>query len=293
MAMESKKEIYDIIPLKYIPKTILIKKNPSLDQIMALLTSAEIEFPLIVKPDVGMKAFGVQKVQDAAALSTYAKKCPQDFLIQELIQYPKEIGLFYVRFPNSKNGEITGIVAKEFLTITGNGKETVAELITHDPRSALQKKSLQKMHQAIWNDVLPMEKSIELVPFGSHTRGAKFLDISHEINDELSEMINGICTQISGFYFGRLDIRYTSLKDLSEGKKFSIIEINGAGSEPTHIYDPKHSLLFAWKEIYRHWNMLFKISRYNNQKGHPYMSYREGTAMLKANSAMEAQLKLI
>ncbi len=293
MAMESKKEIYDIIPEQYIPKTVFVKKNSTLLELLAHIDVGGLQFPLIVKPDVGMKAFGVQKVQDVAALSAYAEKCPQNFLIQELITYPKEIGLFYVRYPNSEIGAITGIVAKEFLTITGNGKETVAQLIAHDPRSALQRKSLKKLYGALWDDIPSMGKSMELVPFGSHTRGAKFLDISHEINDEMSKTINDICTQIHGFYFGRLDIRYASLQDLAEGKNFSIIEINGAGSEPTHIYDPKHSLLFAWKEIYRHWKMLYIISKYNKQKGHPYLSYREGTAMLRANSAMEAQLKLI
>jgi len=293
MAMESKKDIYDIIPGQYIPTTVFVNRNSMLDELLGLIDLAGLQFPLIVKPDVGMKAFGVQKVRNAEELWAYAKKCPQDFLVQELIMYPNEIGLFYVRFPDSKKGRITGIVAKEFLTITGNGKETVSQLINHNPRSALQRHSLKKMHGALWNEILPMGKSMELVPFGSHTRGAKFLDISHEINEVLSRTINDICTQIPGFYFGRLDIRYDTLKDLSEGKKFSIIEINGAGSEPTHIYDPKHSLLFAWKEIYRHWNMLYKISKYNKQKGYPYLSYREGTAMLKANSAMEAQLKLI
>lgn len=293
MAMESKKKIYDIIPEQYIPKTVFVKKYSTLNELLNLIRLAGLQFPLIVKPDVGMKAFGVQKVHNLLALSAYAEKCPQDFLVQELITYPREIGLFYIRYPYKENGEITGIVAKEFLTITGNGKETVAQLIEHDPRSALQRQSLKKLHGAIWNEVLPMGKSIELVPFGSHTRGAKFLDISNEINDGLSKTINDICTQIPGFYFGRLDIRYTSLQDLAEGKNFIIIEINGAGSEPTHIYDPKHSLLFAWKEIYRHWKMLYTISKYNKQNGHPYLSYREGTAMLRANSAMEAQLKLI
>jgi len=83
------------------------------------------------------------------------------------------------------------------------------------------------------------------------------------------------------------------LEELAEGKNFSIIEINGAGSEATHIYDPKHSLFFAWKEIIRHWGLLNRISIVNYKKGHGYMSFKDGMAMLKENSQLEEELKIV
>jgi hypothetical protein len=71
---------------------------------------------------------------------------------------------------------------------------------------------------------------------------------------------------------------------LKQGKNFSIIELNGAGSEPTHMYDPKHSIFFAWKEIIRHWNILARISRINHRLlKKPYMNISAGLEMLKAN----------
>jgi hypothetical protein len=57
--------------------------------------------------------------------------------------------------------------------------------------------------------------------------------------------------QIPEFYYGRLDIMFTSWEDLAQGLNFSIVEVNGAGSEPTHIYDPKHSIFFAWNGNYK------------------------------------------
>jgi hypothetical protein len=90
-----------------------------------------------------------------------------------------------------------------------------------------------------------------------------------------------------------LDILHTSLEELSIGENFSIIEINGAGSEPTHIYDPKHSLFFAWHEIIRHWKMLYEVSRINKKNGHVYLSYKDGTAMLRANDKLEVRLKMM
>ena len=73
---------------------------------------------------------------------------------------------------------------------------------------------------------------------------------------------------------------------LKEGKNFSIIELNGSGSEPTHMYDPKHSVFFAWREILRHWDLMCKISIINHKRGVPYMTRKEGLAMLKANKQL-------
>jgi hypothetical protein len=124
-----------------------------------------------------------------------------------------------------------------------------------------------------------------LVPYGNHARGAKFIDAHYMINRTLTDAIDNICKQIPGFYYGRLDIRFNTWSDLSKGKNFSIIELNGAGSEPTHIYDPTHSIFFAWREIIRHWKILNQISKLNH-KFHslPYMKFGSGIQMLRENT---------
>ena len=99
-------------------------------------------------------------------------------------------------------------------------------------------------------------------------------------------MIDQLAKKIEGFYYGRMDIRYESIELLREGKNFMIVELNGSGSEPTHMYDPKHSVFFAWREISRHWYLMCKISMINHAKGIPYMTRAEGLAMLKANAAL-------
>jgi hypothetical protein len=144
MAMESKKEIYDLIPQKYIPKTILLDKNiHSINEVLPKMQHAGITFPLIAKPDIGMKSFGVELIKNIKQLQSYLNKSSHNFLIQEFIKFPNEIGVFYVKHPNEKKGKITGIVAKEFLTVTGNGNETIEELIKKDPRSFFQLSELQ------------------------------------------------------------------------------------------------------------------------------------------------------
>jgi len=293
MFMEPKKEIYDMIPSEYIPNTILINKKASIESLQDDILTANIEYPMIVKPDIGLKSLGVEKIKNKEELIAYHSKISKDFLVQELIDFPKEIGIFYVRKPHEKTGKITGIVSKEFLSVIGNGQDTIEGLIKKNPRSHFQLAVLKRKYGDKLQTVLSIDEVFVLVPFGSHTKGAKFLDFSHKITDKLTDLINSICLKIPEFYFGRLDILYTSFDALENGKGFKIIEVNGAGSEPTHIYDPKHSIFFAWKEIIRHWKLLYEISKANNRKGVTYLSFKEGRAMLKANRLLEEHLRLI
>lgn len=69
---------------------------------------------------------------------------------------------------------------------------------------------------------------------------------------------------------------YNTFEELENGQNFSIVELNGSGSEPTHIYDPKHSILFAWKELAKHIGYMYKIGKYNNDRGYKFLNYKEG-----------------
>lgn len=275
---ESKIEIYDLIPQKYYPKTVFIKENDDFDNVVATFHNSNIQYPFIAKPDIGLRGSAVKKVHTLEELIHYNLNANFDYLIQELIPYENEVGIFYVRFPNEKTGKITGIVSKEFLAVTGNGVSTVEELIKANPRFALQFKALKKEYCKKLLDVPLIGQVLNLVPYGNHARGAKFIDGSKWITAELTQTINDLCMQIDGFYYGRLDIMYHSITELSKGNQFLVVEINGAGSEPTHIYDPKHSLLFAWKELARHITYMYHISVANHKNGTPYLSHKEGMA---------------
>ena len=125
-------------------------------------------------------------------------------------------------------------------------------------------------------EVLPMGEKLNLVPYGNHARGAKFIDGSHWTTDKLEATINEMCLQIPGFFFGRMDVMYNTFEELENGKNFAVVELNGAASEPTHIYDPRHSLFFAWKELARHITYMYEISVENNKNGAPYLAHKAG-----------------
>ena len=274
--MESKKEIYDLIPQHYYPKTGLIKERTSVESVLQKIEVLGIQYPFIAKPDIGLRGSGVKKIETLDDLKKYVGKADFDYIVQDLIPYENEVGIFYVRYPNEKKGRVTGIVSKEFLIITGDGIATVEELIKQNPRYELQLTALQKEYGQKLLDILPKGEKLNLVPYGNHARGAKFIDGSHWITPKLNETINEMCLQIPGFYFGRLDVMYRSFEELEDGKNFSIVELNGAASEPTHIYDPKHSLWFAWNELARHITYMYEISVQNHKNGAPYLPHKVG-----------------
>ncbi|MEN2400204.1 D-alanine--D-alanine ligase [Flavobacterium sp. MC2016-06] len=274
--MESKKQIYDSLPKEYYPKTILIKENTALKKIVQEVVEKGIYFPLIAKPDIGLRGSGVKKIHTVSELINYVEKANFDFLLQDLISFKNEVGIFYVRHPNEKEGRITGIVAKEFLIVIGDGISTIETLIKKTPRFRLQLEALEQEYGDLLKQTLPKGESINLVPFGNHARGAKFIDGSHWITPKLTQTINEICSQIPEFYFGRFDIMYNSFEELERGENFQIVELNGAASEPTHIYDPKHSIWFAWKELARHITYMYEISAANHKRGIPYLDYKVG-----------------
>ena len=278
--LESKKEIYDLIPPAYYPKTILIQSNESLNGIISKIKTENIQLPFIAKPNIGLRGTAVKKINTVDELENYIKKANFEILIQDLIPYENEIGLFYVKLPN-QSGKITGIVAKEFMILTGNGKNTLRELIQQDLRYLFQLETLEVEYKEQLETVLEIGEVINLVPYGNHCRGTKFVDASFEITSKMTESFNEICQQIDGFHYGRMDIMYKSFDDLAQGKHFQIVEINGAISEPTHMYDPKHSLLFGWKELTRHFHYMYLISKHNKKNGAKYLTFKEGIQEFK------------
>jgi hypothetical protein len=91
MAMESKKEIYDLIPENWIPKTIFASSESNFKEVLNSLKLQKLEFPIIVKPNIGLKGLGVVEIKNADELENYYKNSDYDFLIQEKINFKNDI----------------------------------------------------------------------------------------------------------------------------------------------------------------------------------------------------------
>jgi hypothetical protein len=171
--MESKKEIYDLIPNQYIPETLLFKSGTRLEEIKNILKNTTLSFPLIMKPDIGLQGLGVEKIDTWEELKCYSKKANYDFLIQEFIDYPLEIGLFYYRMPIEIEGVISGIVNKDFLIVKGNGKNTIRELIEQNPRFVLQLDTLKSKYGDLLENILTETEVFNLLIFKTNRKWQK------------------------------------------------------------------------------------------------------------------------
>lgn len=287
---ESKKDIVSILPPGKHPNSVFFNLPVNADVVLMDLQRADMRYPLIGKPNVGGRGRGVKALRNENDVRNYVKSALMDFHIQEFISYPQEAGIFYYRYPGQERGTISGIVRKEFLSVTGDGKSTMRQLLQSDRRAIMYLAAMDRIHGRELEIVLPAGETKIVSPYGNHARGSKFLDDSHLIDEQLTTVIDQLCKEIPEFYYGRLDIRYESWDLLKQGAHFSIIEVNGAGSEPTHMYDPKHSLFYAWKEIIRHWIILGKISRMNHKLGHKYLTLREGIAMFREGKMYDKML---
>lgn len=288
--MESKYRIFQQMPPGSQPHTVLLRATFTREEMVKAWKESGLVFPLIAKPDIGMRGLGVKKLHSEQELLAYHAATRVDYLLQAFVPWPEEAGIFYYRYPDEEKGHISGIVYKKMLSLRGNGQQSIRELLYREPRYRLQIPALQQEHGAELNRVLAAEEEW-VVPYGNHARGALFLDESQRSDEELRRQIDQLCQKVRGFYYGRLDIRFESWEALREGRNFSVIELNGAGSEPTHMYDPRHRVFFAWKEIVRHWIILWRISRQNKKRtGLPYMTWKEGRRLLKANGEYVGKL---
>ncbi len=279
----SKYNVLCHIPAEFRPKMFFIPAFGRFEEVLENLKTHQIDFPLIIKPDKGERGFGVEKLENDVQnpqnnlenLKNYLKKYNHiDLIVQEYINYDLELGVMYYRFPEnpiSTVGNIDSVVQKEFLTVVGDGKSTLEMLFSQHPRSIYHLELLKKIHQENLQKIIPKEEKINLISIGNHSRGTTFLNANHLINKQLIDIFDNISKQIKGFYFGRYDLRVSSLEDLYLGKNIMIMELNGANSEPAHIYDPNMSIWSAYKHLFGHWKNLWKISKQNHKLGVPYV----------------------
>ena len=107
---------------------------------------------------------------------------------------------------------------------------------------------------------------VPLAELGSHCRGAVFLDGGHLQTEALSSAVDAIASSFPGFYFGRFDVRASTLADFQAGR-FEILELNGVSAEATHIYDPSVGILEAYRVLFSQWRIAFEIGAHNRRAG--------------------------
>jgi FPC/CPF motif-containing protein YcgG len=279
-AGESKREIYDQLPEGSYPKTVYVSPTDSWDEMVKAVKTAGIHFPLIAKPDAGLMGFMFRKINTPDQLRQYKDAMPKPFLIQPYIDYPYEVSVFYYRFPGEAQGTITGFVKKEFLEITGDGTSTLETLMDQYPRIQFKIHEFKSKHASKLHDVIPAGQRYLLSYALNLSRGGKLVSLEAEKDDNLHRVFDTI-SHYSGFLFGRYDIRCQSVEDLKHGKNFTILEFNGTGGEPHHVYGNGNSFLKACRILVHHWGRMYAVSAANRKLGVSLWSHREALPFLK------------
>lgn len=274
---ESKFDILKKLPSKYVPTTIRILWPAKPGEVTAAIRDAGMNFPVIFKPDIGERGLMVERINHEQDIEPYLRKLRCSLIVQELVTCPLEFGVFYLRFPTETKGRVISVVAKEMLSVIGDGRSTLAQLVLENDRAKLQWEKLKIRYHDRLDSVLPFGEKLELVSIGNHCLGTKFINANHLIDDRLSASFDEISCRVQGFYFGRYDLRCQSVEDLYAGN-VKVMELNGCGAEPAHIYDSQYSLWSAFYDLVRHWDLIFRIARANNELGVEYISHREAYA---------------
>jgi hypothetical protein len=247
-----------------------VKARPDgADAAETAMQAAGLAYPVVAKPDIGCNGTGVRLLRDRFDLERYLQAFPPDetMLLQRYIEAPNEAGIFYVRHPDEKSGRITSLTIKQPPVVVGDGRSTLRRLIMTDSRAGKVSFLYLPRLQDRLNSVPAQGEAVQLVFVGNHCKGSIFLDGCALVTPALTEAIDRLARSMPDFFFGRIDVRFGSTVSLRRGTDFQVIEINGTGSEATHIWDPATKLLDAWRTQFFHYGAAFRIGAANRRRG--------------------------
>lgn len=239
------------------------------------MEEAGLQFPIVAKPDIGWCGFGVRLLATGDDLAGYLQRFPQGetFVLQRYLSEPGEAGLFYMHAPDAPTGCLIGIVLRHYPSVTGNGSDSVAELIARDVR--LRRATGHAMHECRYDPehVPAVGETVRLSTIASTRVGGCYRDGTGHATDALTARVDEIARDMGVFLVGRFDVRYSTLESLRRGE-FTIMEVNGAGSEAVHAWDPAYSIPDAYRIVFAKQRTLFSIGDANRRHGYKPIGLR-------------------
>jgi regulator of replication initiation timing len=280
---EKKMEILKNIRPDLLPKTTFINKELDFNKVHNSLIISELQFPIIAKPNIGERGNSVAKLLNLEDLKIYHNTTKEDYIIQEFITFDIELGVLFSRMPDESKGKVSSVTIKEFLTVNGDGKSTIEELVLNNTRARFQYETLKERLGEDIKEVLKNGEKRLLEPIGNHCRGTKFVNANHLINSQLDTIFTEASKNFDGFFYGRFDMKVKSIEDLYEGKNIRIMELNGVSSDPGHIYDPNYHLWQAYRDLKWHWKRVADISIQNQKRGFKPLPFSEVWGIVKTH----------
>ncbi len=273
---ESKTEILDMVRgearrfiAPYVSFVVTGDGAADLAAARGAMAGGSLAFPLVAKPDLGCNGTGVRVVADEAELAIWLAAFPtgERAILQTLLTEEGEAGLFYIRESGAPAGRITSITLKYAPEVVGDGVATLETLIRRDPRAGrLSHLYLPRLRERL-AEVPRSGERVCLVFTGNHVKGSIFRDGTAHATQALAATVERIARAIPDFHFGRFDVRFASMAALRRGEGFRIIEVNGTGSEATHVWEPDMTLRGAWAAELAHFGASWRIGAANRARG--------------------------
>ncbi len=240
------------------------------------LSSRELAYPVVCKPDIGCRGVGVKLVHSRAELTAVLAYYPlgANVFIQKLAQWEPEAGVFYVRHPDQAQGTIISMALKYMPYVVGDGKSCLRDLIARDCRAGELSHLYLQRHAESLDKVIAEGETFRLIFAASHSRGAIFRDANDDITPQLTARIDDLMQALPEFYYGRLDIKFKDIESLQQGENLEIVEINCASSESLHIWDRSTRFSAAISSLLFQYKTLFQLGAKNRLNG-----YRTPTLM--------------
>lgn len=249
---------------------VAIIKCPQLDvaDMLSDMQDAGLDFPVVAKPDIGWCGYGVRLIRNAVGLAGYLADYPdgETFLLQRYLPESGEAGLFYIRAPDEPSGRLIGILLRDYPAVVGNGRDDVAALLRADPR--LQRVAGSSRHEYNFDParVPAAGETVRLSTVASARVGGCYRDATALATPALVDRVDAIARDMGIFLVGRFDVRFDTLDSLRQGE-FTIMEVNGAGSEAVHAWDPKYSIAEGYRIVFAKQRLLFRVADANRRLG--------------------------
>jgi membrane protein DedA with SNARE-associated domain len=258
--------------------------DADVERAVGAMVAAALGFPVVAKPDIGWQGYGVRLVESRAELWSYCARFPagETVLLQQPIDYDGEAGVYYARRPGEPAGRVIGLGLRYFPHVVGDGGSTVRELIAADARTSFKAhfhlgatRQHLGLHAGALDRVPTPGEVVRLAFVGSLRVGGLYCDGYAHVTPALEARFDAIARSMREFWFGRFDVRFASIASLEAGEDFAIVQVNGAGAEPTQVWDPEWSLAAAYRELFRYQSVMFEIAAANRARGYRPMRLAE------------------
>ncbi|MDR3227887.1 MAG: alpha/beta fold hydrolase [Puniceicoccales bacterium] len=248
-------------------------KNVTHDQrveaVKRFMEENNLAFPIVLKPDAGDRGFGVNRITNEAQAAEWLTHFQDDAIAQEWVG-GAEFEVVWCRQPAAAHGRILSVVAKEPVTVTGDGHRLLEDLIWADDRAVSRGDLFLRLNWRRGTEVLAAGEKLVLSHIGTHACGAHIRDRQELRTETLAAALDKIADTLcggqspsaaetengnvaGGLHYVVYDLRVETEEQLREGGRFVVTGVSGVCSVSSRLRDQSaraaYSLASARRQI--------------------------------------------